>query len=86
MLKTMINGIPVPKEHAPRIIREISKVDVFSNKPPHDIDPALKHRLQQLVYGPPVAEESCQELIQGVQKSPEALSYFATLLAHRTGR
>lgn len=85
MPKTMINGISVPKEHAPRIIREISKVDVFSDKPPRNIDPALKHRLQQLVFGPPVPEESSQELIHGVQKSPEALSYFATLLAHRSG-
>lgn len=84
MPQTMINGIAVPKEHASRIIREITKVDVFSDKPPRNLDPALKQRLQQLVFGPPVPEESSQELIHGVQRSPEALSYFATLLAHRT--
>jgi fibronectin-binding autotransporter adhesin len=84
MHKTTINGVAFPKDQVPRIIKAITKVDVFSQKPPRNLEPGLMRLIQEVVFGSPGAEEASKGLLKNLHKSPEALKYLALLLAQRS--
>lgn len=84
MQKTIINGVAFPKDQVPRIIKAITKVDVFSQKPPRNLEPGLMRLIQEVVFGSPGSEEACKGLLKNLHKSPEALKYLALLLAQRS--
>jgi hypothetical protein len=84
MQKTTINGVAFPKDQVPRIIKAITKVDVFSQKPPRNLEPGLMRLIQEVVFGSPGAEEASKGLLKNLHKSPEALKYLALLLAQRS--